>query len=104
MPQVAPAAESPAGPAPVGEDDLTHACWLMSAAVEDDAFRQLSSARQVIMLGGDSRLARLVRFAPATARELIECPAPGGDVAWTSGEVVGILRLVPVRDGLLQFA
>jgi hypothetical protein len=90
-------------PAPVSGDDLAHARWLMSVAAEDDSFRQLCSARQVIMLGGDSRQAGLVRFAPAAARGLIECPAPDGDVAWTSGEVVGVIRLVPVRDGLLQF-
>lgn len=109
VPETAPQAPGPPTwprprPAPVSDDDLAHARWLMSAAAEDDSFRQLCSARQVIMLGGDSRQARLVRFAPAAARELIECPARDGDVAWTSGEVVGVIRLVPVRDGLLQFA
>jgi hypothetical protein len=89
----------------VSREDLARAQWLMSAAADDESFRQLCSARQAIMLGGSSGLARLVRFAPATARHLIECPAHDGDfVAWTGGEVVGVIRLVPVRDGLLQFA
>lgn len=95
----------PVPPTPVSGDELARAQWLMSAAADDKSFRQLCSARQAIMLGGSSGLARLVRFAPATARGLIECPARDGDfVAWTSGEVVGVIRLVPMRDGLLKFA
>jgi hypothetical protein len=109
MPEMAPQGPEPpaghqVGPAPVSDDDLAHARWLMSAAAEDNSFRQLCSARQVITLGGDARQARLVRFAPAAARELIECPVRAGDVAWTGGEVVGVIRLVPVRAGLLRFA
>jgi hypothetical protein len=89
----------------VSREDLARARWLMSVAADDESFRQLCSARQVIMLGGSSQPARVVRFAPAAARELIESPAHDGDfVAWTSGEVIGVMRLVPVRDGLLQFA
>jgi len=103
-----PATEAPPGqapePDPVSEDDLAHARWLMSAAAEDDSFRQLCSARQVIMLGGDARQVRLIRFAPAAARGRIECPVRDDEIAWTGGEVVGVIRLVPLRDGLIQFA
>jgi hypothetical protein len=91
-------------PVPVNDDELAHARWLMSVAAEDRSFRQLCSARQVIMLSGDLRQARLIRFAPAAAQEPIEGSAPDADVAWTSGEIVGVIRIVPLRDGLLQFA
>jgi hypothetical protein len=75
----------------------------MSAAANDKSFRQLCSARQAIMLGDSSGLVSLVRFAPAAARQLIGCPLRDGDfIAWTSGEIVGVIRLVPVRDGLLH--
>lgn len=92
-------------PALVNGEDLAHARWLMSAAADDGSFRQLCSARQAIMLGGNSELARVVRFGPAAARELIEPPARDGDfVAWTAGDIVGVIRLVPLKDGLLRFA
>jgi hypothetical protein len=81
----------------------------MSAEAEDETFRQLCSARQVIMLSGDPGHARLVRFAPAAARELIEGPPsadghpPGRDLtAWTGGEVIGVIRVVPVMEGMLR--
>jgi hypothetical protein len=101
---IGPAPVPPAKPpAPVSDEDLARAQWLMSAAANDKSFRQLCSARQAIMLGDSSGLVSLVRFAPAAARQLIGCPLRDGDfIAWTSGEIVGVIRLVPVRDGLLH--
>jgi hypothetical protein len=103
-----PPPEQPTGdqprPDPVSGDDLAHVRWLISAAPEDDSFRQLCSARQVIMLGGDARQAKVIRFAPAAARDLIEFPARDSDVVWTADEIIGVIRLVPLRDGLVRFA
>ncbi len=77
----------------------------MSALGED--FLQFNAPRQLPLLDGTPQAARLVRFAPATARQaLTEAVADGvavNDVAWTaSGETVGVIRLVPVRPGLLR--
>lgn len=87
----------------VPEDILAHARWIMSAAADDESFRQLSSPDQLIMLGTEPHVARLVKFAPATAQQLIESAADGDFVAWTTiGDNVGIIRLVPIKAGLLQ--
>ncbi len=87
----------------VPEDILAHAMWIMSAAADDESFRQLSSPDQLVMLGGEPHLARLVKFAPATARNLIESATDGDFVAWTTaGDRVGVIRLVPIKAGLLR--
>ena len=108
VPPRAPHAAFPALPAPPGpaeprqphgandpargqvpDDILAHAMWIMSAAADDESFRQLSSPDQLVMLGGEPNLARLVKFAPATARHLIESATDGDFVAWTTARGPG---------------
>jgi hypothetical protein len=97
------AKEPPHGQVP--EDILAHTRWIMSATADDESFRQLSSPDQLVMLGGEPPLARLVKFAPATARHLIESAAAGHFVAWTTvGDRVGVIRLVPIKAGLVRLS
>ena len=97
------AKEPPHGQVP--EDILARARWIMSAAADDESFRQLSSPDQLVMLGGEPPLARLVKFAPATARHLIEGAADGDFVAWTTaGDQVGVIRLIPIKAGLVRLS
>jgi len=92
-------------PGQVPEDVLTHAMWIMSATADDESFRQLSSPDQLVMLGTEPHLAKLVKFAPATARQLIESAADDDFVAWTTtGDRVGAIRLVPIKAGLVRFS
>jgi len=89
----------------VSENILAHARWIMSATADDESFRQLSSPDQLVILGGEPPLARLVKFAPATARHLIESVADGDFVAWTTvGDRVGVIRLVPIKAGLVRLS
>jgi len=89
----------------VPEDILAHAMWIMSAAANDESFRQLSSPDQLVMFGGEPHLARLVKFAPATARHLIEDAGDGDFVAWTTaGDRVGVIRLIPIKAGLVRLS
>ncbi len=76
---------------------------MLTAPVADEAFRQLSSPEQLVMLGGDPDLARLVRIAPASARQLIEDTVDGDSICWTTaGDQVGVIRLIPVKAGLIR--
>jgi hypothetical protein len=87
----------------VPDDILAHAMWIMTAAADDESFRQLSSPGQLLMLSGEPHLARLVKFAPATARHMIDSATDGDFVAWTTaGDRVGVIRLVPLKAGLLR--
>jgi hypothetical protein len=97
--------EPPASPGvPDHEDILAYAAWLLSASTDDGSFRQLSSPEQLLMLSGEPHMARLVRFAPESARPFIGKPVGTEDVvAWTaSGDIVGTIRLVPLKAGLLR--
>lgn len=95
-------------PTPPGVPDpgdiLAYAAWLLSAPAADESFRQLSSPEQLLMLSGEPHMARLVRFAPERARPFIGKPvSTDHDVAWTaSGDVVGTIRFVPLKAGLLR--
>lgn len=88
---------SPGVPDP--EDILAHVTWLLSASANDESFRQLSSPEQLLMLSGEPHMARLVRFAPESARPFIRKPISTDHVvAWTaSGDIVGAIRLVPLK-------
>jgi hypothetical protein len=80
-----------------------HAHWMMNGSVTDEAFRHLSSLEQLVMLGGDPELARLVRFAPACARPLIGGAVDGGSISWTPvGDRLGVIRLVPMKAGMVR--
>jgi len=116
----APATASPVDPAPAPDpnpepdpqppqgrdprDLLARAVWLLSAPADDRFFRQLSSADQLLMLSGERETVRLVRFAAKSARPFLEgLPGVGPHVAWTtSGDLVGTIRLVPLKAGLLR--
>lgn len=88
---------------PPSEEVLVRAQWMMNAPAADEAFRQLSSPEQLVMLGGDPQLARMVRFAPACARPLIEDAIDGDSICWIpEGEQLGVIRLVPVKAGLVR--
>jgi hypothetical protein len=107
-----PASPAPPGPVrpPAPHDQvpdgiLAHARWIMSAAAGDDSFRQLSSPDQLVMLGGESQPVTLVKFAPATARHLIDTASDADFVAWTTvGDQVGVIRLVPIKAGLVRIS
>ncbi len=99
------APEPPTSPGvPDPEDILAYAAWLLSASADDESFRQLSSPEQLLMLSGEPHMARLVRFAPESARPFIGKPVSIDHVvAWTaSGDIVGTIRLVPLKAGLLR--
>jgi len=103
VPSAAPEPEPPLAAASPSEEVLARAQWMMNAPVADEAFRQLSSPEQLVMLGGDPELARLVRFAPACARPLIEGAIDGGSISWTLvGDQLGVIRLVPMKAGLVR--
>jgi len=93
---------SPGVPDP--EDILAYSAWLLSASADDESFRQLSSPEQLLMLSGEPHMARLVRFAPKSARPFIGKPVSTDHVvAWTaSGDIVGTIRLMPLKAGLLR--
>ncbi len=83
------------------------AAQLLASTAADEDFRQLTAPEQLPLLDGTPQTARLVVFAPAAAQEaLTDAVAEGvltNDVAWTAtGENVGVIRLVPVRPGLLR--
>jgi uncharacterized membrane protein len=99
----APEPQPPRAAALPSEEVLARAHWMMNAPVGDEAFRQLSSPEQLVMLGGDPELARLVRFAPARARPLIEGAINGGSISWIPvGDRLGVIRLVPMKAGLVR--
>ena len=88
------------------------ACRTISAGAEDEGFLQLNAPEQLPLLDGAPQQARLIPFAPETARETITRAmaddvvgkaVAGNDVEWMpSGDRIGILRLVPVRPGMLR--
>ena len=91
------------------------ALTLLGASVLDEDFIQLTAPRQLPLLDGGTRSARLIRYAPADAREILLAeradngdPAdltPLSDVAWTTtGQTIGVLRLIPARPGVLRIA
>jgi hypothetical protein len=91
------------------------ALTLLGASVLDEDFIQLTAPRQLPLLDGGTRSARLIRYAPADAREVLLAeradngdpsdPTPLSDVAWTTtGQTIGVLRLVPARPGVLRIA
>ena len=108
------------GPPRQPEDDLAAeyraviaaACRTISAGAEDEDFLQLNAPEQLPLLAGAPQQARLVAFAPEAAREtimesmaedVVGTAVAGNEVEWTvSGDRVGIIRLVPVRPGMLR--
>jgi hypothetical protein len=72
-----------------------------------DAFVQLCAADDLGMLDASPQTARMVRFAPQFVREPVIAAANGsagrlGDVHWTtSGHAAGVLRLMPMRSGVV---
>jgi hypothetical protein len=85
------------------EDVLSHARWMLTASVAEDAFRQLTSPEQLIMLGGDLDMARLVRFAPQSARALVEPAIEPNGICWIpDSDQLGVIRLVPIKAGLVR--
>ena len=102
--QEGPQEPPPSPGVPDPEDILAYAAWLLSAYADDESFRQLCSPEQLLMLSGEPHMARLVRFAPDSARPFLGKPASTEDVvAWTAdGDIVGTIRLVPLKAGLLQ--
>jgi hypothetical protein len=98
-----PEAEPPHTAAPQSVEVRGRARWMMNATVADEEFRQLSSPGQLVMLGGDPELARLVRFAPASARPLIERAIDGDPITWTlASDQLGVIRLVSLKAGLVR--
>ncbi|MGA2829329.1 MAG: hypothetical protein ABSF03_24825 [Streptosporangiaceae bacterium] len=96
-------ARASGSPTPVSRYVLDHAAWMMGATAADESFRQLTSPEQLVMLGAESVLVRLVRFAPASARRLLDPAADRDYVAWTtSGDQVGVIRLAPLKAGLVR--
>jgi hypothetical protein len=96
-------ARASGSPTPVSRYVLDHAAWMMGATAADESFRQLTSPGQLVMLGAESVLVRLVRFAPASARRLLDPAADRDYVAWTtSGDQVGVIRLAPLKAGLVR--
>lgn len=99
-----PAAEQvpPATPPP-SEEFLARARWMMDIPVADEAFRQLSSPEQLVMLNGDPGQAKLVRFAPACAEPLIGGAVDDGSIRWIpAGDQLGVVRLVSMKAGLVR--
>jgi hypothetical protein len=98
-----PEAELPQAAASPAEEVVGRARWMMNVPAADDEFRQLSSPGQLVMLGGDPELARLVRFAPASARPLIGRAIDGDPITWTlASDQLGVIRLVPLKAGLVR--
>ena len=91
------------------------ALTLLAANVLDEDFIQLTAPRQLPLLDGSTPAAQLIRYAPAGAREALAAQNAGtpddaeqvplGNVAWTTtGQTIGVLRLVPARPGVLRVA
>ncbi len=98
-----PEVELPLIAAPPSDEVLASARWMMNAPLADEAFRQLSSPEQLVMLNGDPELPRLVRFAPASARPLIERAIDDDSISWIpAGDQLGVIRLVPMKAGLVR--
>ena len=86
---------------------IASAARLLASTAVDEDFLQLTAPEQLPLLDGTPQAARLVVFAPAAAQEALTEAAvegePTNDVTWTAtGETVGVIRLVPVRPGLLR--
>lgn len=86
---------------------IASASELLGSNVVDEDFLQLSSPEQLPLLDGSPQAAKLVRYAPANAQELLTDAVgdsvPMADIAWTArGETIGVIRLVPVRPGLVR--
>ena len=88
---------------------------LLAASILDEDFIQLTAPRQLPLLDGSTRAAQLIRYAPTGAREALAAESadapdnaervPLSDVAWTTtGQTIGVLRLVPARPGVLRTA
>ena len=92
--------------------NLAAACRTVSAGADDEEFLQLNAPEQLALLDGAPQLSRLIAYAPGAAREtimdamaddVIGNAIAGNDVEWTaSGDRIGIIRLVPVRLGMLR--
>lgn len=86
---------------------VSSAAELLASCVVDEDFLQPSSPEQLPLLDGSPQAAKLVRFAPVKAQELLTDAvgdsAPMADIAWTArGETIGVIRFVPVRPGLVR--
>ncbi len=91
---------------------IADALTLLSATVLDEDFVQLTAPRQLPLLDGSTRAARLIRYAPAGARQALTAEIAEdaerislSNVAWTTTrQTIGVLRLVPARPGVLHTA
>jgi hypothetical protein len=98
--------------------ELAEAVWrqseqlphLLRANIRDPGILQLCAPDQLPALDASPAMARLVPFAPRTAQSAVAGDGPAGqrlvsasDVMWTrSGQLAGVLRLVPLRSGALE--
>ena len=78
------------------------AAELLRHASPGMTMRQLCAAEDIGQLQPAGQV-RLVRFAPRAAQDAFGGVAAPGDVEWTStGSVVGVIRLVPLRPGSVE--
>jgi hypothetical protein len=95
------------------ETAMDDALVLLATSVLDEDFIQLTSPRQLPLLDGSARAARLIRYAPAGSRETLAAGGADGpdnaermqssDVIWTTtGQTIGVIRLIPARPGVLR--
>jgi hypothetical protein len=69
----------------------------------DDEMTQLCHAGQLVAVSAMAEGAQPVRFAPAAVRELVDAAKGNGPVTWTGDTAIaGTLRLVPLRQGVIQ--
>jgi hypothetical protein len=82
---------------------IGNAASVLSAAADDERFLQLTGAEQLPILDAAPQSAKLVKFAPVAARDVLGKDGSTADVTWTdSGDRVGIMRFVPLRAGVLR--
>jgi hypothetical protein len=97
-------AADPAARVPATIADMVR---LLAVGTQDRDFLQLTGVRQLPLLDGTPLGAKLVRFAPAAARQVLTDAVtertPVAEIAWMAdGESVGVLRLVPLRRGVVR--
>ncbi|WP_338118844.1 hypothetical protein [Streptomyces cyaneofuscatus] len=92
----------------LGTDSLRVA-ELMGRDTDGQAVVQLSSPEQGSLLSRDPEAARWIRFAPRTLQGEVETawhksgsPAPDGALWTSSGRYAGLIRLTPLRMGVVD--
>jgi Effector Associated Constant Component 1 len=82
---------------------LASAARIIAATVEDEEFLQLNAPDQLPLLDGTPLTARLVKFGPVAAKDMIGPSGTEDEVRWTmTGDRVGVIRLVGLRPGVVQ--